>query len=1306
MKLQFFKKEFTLFKNAFLLVSFLFLSTSTAYSQCSYPNTATQVGTDYTFCIDNQQTFTTDIVNAGSYVVVNVVKGFKYTFSVGNVFNGGNNENLTLFNATTNVNLGAAGYVSGGSGATISNWTATLSGKIKVLLSKGSCLNDNLSGGALTLTLNSIGNTQDNQTLSGLDKWVGHVYNWTGAAPPGGTTSPATPSISNPFINANYVGYYNIASETINEGFGSDATCFEVTSAATKIYTQTFAVRYRMRSTKTGYYTLNVSGDDGIRVYVDGVLVFDAWKEQSSTNYCNNLIYLKGNSDIVFDYYENGGQNTVTFGLTAFLPTTNAIDGDAIRNVCSGTSPGTLVGSAYDPCAGSKIANVTFQWQVSSDNVNFSDIADATSRNYAVPAITTTTNEVRYYRRIVKQTASNGANPILSSNVIQVNTSPTTALEISDTISGTIWQCTSLTGQVYSITAVANALNYNWTVPTGWTITGGQGTNAITVTTGTTGQNGNISVTASNGCKSITKTLPVNVNVPTPLGDNKVSYTNGISGQVNGTVAEDATMTLTAPAGTYFAVVNFASYGTPTGSSPNFVISSCHSITSHSVTETYLLGNTGSITIPATNAVYGDPCVGTGKNLRVLASYAQTICSGTNVIINGTIPTGGTGNFTYQWQSSTTSATAGFAAATGTNNAINYTTAALTQTTWFRRVVTSCSESSTSAVVLVKVTPKTIPTFAQVASVCNGETISALPTTSTNGITGTWSPALNNTATTTYTFTPTTGLCAATATMTITVGGTTTWSGTSWNPSAPTAGITAIISGNYSENADITACSLTVTNNAIVTIPSGKNVTLDGKLTVTPGSSFTLSNNANLIQKTDVANSGNITVKRNSNPLMRLDYTMWSAPVTGQGLYAFSPNTFANRFYTYNALTDLYNAISTFNITGLNSNGVNGTDANDVKFGLAMGYLIRMPWNHPTTPTIWEGNFTGVPNNGPVTLNGLTTAKYYAVGNPFPSTLNADKFITDNAITEAIYFWRKTNNSAKASYATYTKAGGVGTAANVGDSGDPLAIKPNGIIQVGQGFIVKTTNTNLQFNKSQRISNNSNQFLRNAQIERNRIWLNLSKEGVMVNQMMVAYMTGATEGIDAAIDGRYFNDNPTALNSLINNEEFAIQGRSLPFDATDIVPLSFKATTAGTYTIAIDQVDGLFEGSQLIYLRDAVTGIDHNLKAGSYNFATEAGTFANRFSLVYTSSTLSVGTPVLDANAIVIYKNETEAFEIHSGAVTMASVKIFDIRGRLLASLNNINSNQATINAGEANEVLLVQVTSAEGATVTKKVIR
>ena len=61
------------------------------------------------------------------------------------------------------------------------------------------------------------------------------------------------------------------------------------------------------------------------------------------------------------------------------------------------------------------------------------------------------------------------------------------------------------------------------------------------------------------------------------------------------------------------------------------------------------------------------------------------------------------------------------------------------------------------------------PTFNPIAPICAGGTIN-LPTTSTNGITGSWSPAVDNTQTTTYTFTPTAGQCATTTTLQVSVG--------------------------------------------------------------------------------------------------------------------------------------------------------------------------------------------------------------------------------------------------------------------------------------------------------------------------------------------------------------------------------------------------------------------------------------------------------------------------------------------------------------------------------------------------------
>ncbi|WP_317045666.1 metallophosphoesterase family protein [Balneicella halophila] len=65
----------------------------------------------------------------------------------------------------------------------------------------------------------------------------------------------------------------------------------------------------------------------------------------------------------------------------------------------------------------------------------------------------------------------------------------------------------------------------------------------------------------------------------------------------------------------------------------------------------------------------------------------------------------------------------------------------------------------------ITILPKITPVFEQIPAACKGTDFS-LPTTSTNGITGTWSPLPDNTKTTEYTFTPD-ETCAKTVTMTV-----------------------------------------------------------------------------------------------------------------------------------------------------------------------------------------------------------------------------------------------------------------------------------------------------------------------------------------------------------------------------------------------------------------------------------------------------------------------------------------------------------------------------------------------------------
>ncbi|TXI85215.1 MAG: hypothetical protein E6Q37_06765, partial [Crocinitomicaceae bacterium] len=91
-----------------------------------------------------------------------------------------------------------------------------------------------------------------------------------------------------------------------------------------------------------------------------------------------------------------------------------------------------------------------------------------------------------------------------------------------------------------------------------------------------------------------------------------------------------------------------------------------------------------------------------------------------------------------------------------------------TQTTLYT-FTPSAGQCASTATMTITVNNITTPTFTSVSAICSGDALAPLPTTSTNGITGSWSPALDNSQTTVYTFTPNAGQCASTATMTITV---------------------------------------------------------------------------------------------------------------------------------------------------------------------------------------------------------------------------------------------------------------------------------------------------------------------------------------------------------------------------------------------------------------------------------------------------------------------------------------------------------------------------------------------------------
>ncbi|RBN50019.1 hypothetical protein DR980_10985 [Flavobacterium psychrolimnae] len=563
-----------------------------------------------------------------------------------------------------------------------------------------------------------------------------------------------------------------------------------------------------------------------------------------------------------------------------------------------------------------------------------------------------------------------------------------------------------------------------------------------------------------------------------------------------------------------------------------------------------------------------------------------------------------------------------------------------------------------------------------------------------------------------------------------------TWNGTVWSTgSKPSSDAEEIIfNGDYqTKSEDLTACTCLVKAGRKVIIKEGKTLKLTNGLTVEdtvdPKTTLTFENNASLVQvNKDAVNKGVISYIRSNNTTRETDYTYWSSPVAGQKLIDVSPKTPLDYFYSFDA-------------------GVNNwiyEDPNKVVMKDGKGYIIRGPHHTGIPPTnFYDAPFKGVPNNGDYEVDIAGAGTSNLIGNPYPSALDAESFLIANreVLQGTLYFWTHSTPIRTATgaanegsgdlvyitddYASYNLTGGVGTEkkiittiGNTEPSGENKSNRPTGKIASGQGFFAtgkaagKATfkNTmrvgvdgiagdNMQFFKTTQSSKNTNA------IEKNRVWLNLTNDKGAFKQVLVGYITDATNGYDNALDGANNNGNQFINFYSINDDKnLTIQARALPFDENDVVPLGYSSTIQGSFSISIDEVDGLLT-SENIYLEDRSNNSIHDLKKAAYTFDTEKGTFNERFVLRYTDRTLASADFELNDSSVLIAKDKNE-LKIKSNTEIISQIAVFDLLGRKVFDNVAVNSNEFQTSAIRlSNQVVVVKVTLTNGEVISKKVV-
>ncbi len=266
------------------------------------------------------------------------------------------------------------------------------------------------------------------------NQWNAYVYSSTGFGNLGTYfgyfTEPQTNV--NTFNQATVGGYVSGASPSMA---GTYQGCLAPAS--------NLGISFKRTGFAPGAYRINLPNhDDGVELYIDGTLAY-------SLNGCcqdRGIIWtgqLTAASQVEVRLFQGGGGSGINFTLTPYtLQASDSLQPATIsrsQSICTGQVPQWPLTITTPATSGCSIRG--YQWQISTDNIVFTDIAGATNATYSIPSNLT---ENTWFRQVVTDWC--GATKV--SNVIVITIDNTTPGDPSIWPAGR-WNAYSFAGNNY-----------------------------------------------------------------------------------------------------------------------------------------------------------------------------------------------------------------------------------------------------------------------------------------------------------------------------------------------------------------------------------------------------------------------------------------------------------------------------------------------------------------------------------------------------------------------------------------------------------------------------------------------------------------------------------------------------------------------------------------------------------------------------------------------------------------------------------------------------------------------------------------
>ncbi|MFY0598194.1 MAG: carbohydrate binding domain-containing protein [Cyclobacteriaceae bacterium] len=464
---------------------------------------------------------------------------------------------------------------------------------------------------------------------------------------------------------------------------------------------------------------------------------------------------------------------------------------------------------------------------------------------------------------------------------------------------------------------------------------------------------------------------------------------------------------------------------------------------------------------------------------------------------------------------------------------------------------------------------------------------------------------------------------------------------------------------------------------------------LDPSIPSSPGK-LIISSGASLVTHDIYSNDKSVTIKRNTR-YSNGRYSFVGTPVEGSS--EITGSDLGSHVYWYDETT-------VFGEDGINR----WKDASATELLPGVGYAQASQK---------EITFTGIPNDGSITVSGLSHTNlddnhdehgWSLLSNPYPAAIDVELFLQENTATSgAVYLWddhgSNTSRGSNSDYLVVNSLGDIGSGPNGGSF--------NGHIGSMQGFFVKiaapSSDASVTFTEAMRVSGNNGDahFFRKANETPLNIKLAIESESPgFYNELLVGLRKDATIGTDRIYDAdKLTSSDQFQFYSLINDAKYAIQG--LPIEDGVSTELAFDLSIESSLKLSLIELTGLEDG-MTFFLLDKETGKTYDLSiVESFDFEAAKGSDQNRFLLTYGSSNIL---STADKPDQPVYRYSDNELSVSFGKeVEVKGFVVYDLSGKILSKNQHPfdPSNMLSIPI-EHRGINIVKIVSSEG-TFTRK---